>query len=298
MSDFTRSSIEIRGIELCYFEWGPEYAGKSESILLLHATGFHARCWDKVVAAMPGRHIIAVDFRGHGRSGRKGPYNWDIFGLDIIDFVDALQLSNLIGVGHSMGGRVLCHVAIERLERFARLVLIDPVILEASAYRTWKESGGAGKPEDHPTSKRRNHWQNWQQMYTRFASRSPFNLWDERVLEDYCQYGVVAVEGREDLELACPPLVEAEIYANSGASDITPQLGNIKLPVAVLRAQRRVPGQGEEQHLDFTKSPTWPELAQQFEFGRDIYLPQLSHFIPMQKPECVAQVILDAEADW
>ena len=55
--------------EICWFEWGER--GEGASLLLLHATGFHARVWDQVVAALPaGTHVIAPDHRGHGRSYR------------------------------------------------------------------------------------------------------------------------------------------------------------------------------------------------------------------------------------
>lgn len=45
---------------LCYFEWGDP---AEPVILLLHATGFHARCWDKVIENLPANHriIAAMD---------------------------------------------------------------------------------------------------------------------------------------------------------------------------------------------------------------------------------------------
>ncbi|MCY4324386.1 MAG: hypothetical protein OXD00_12000, partial [Gammaproteobacteria bacterium] len=43
--------------------------------------------------------------------------------------------------------------------------------------------------------------------------------------------------------------------------------------------------------LDFSASPTWPELAARLPNGKDFYWPELSHFIPMQAPERVAALI-------
>ena len=37
-------------------------------------------------------------------------------------------------------------------------------------------------------------------------------------------------------------------------------------------------------------------LADQFPNGRDVYLPELTHFIPMQDPNLVARFIVDAHA--
>ena len=43
------ASVTVNGVSLTYFEWGRGSAG--DPILLAHATGFHARCWDQVVTS-------------------------------------------------------------------------------------------------------------------------------------------------------------------------------------------------------------------------------------------------------
>ena len=42
--------VAVNGIEIVYFEWGAERQGDDATILLVHATGFHARCWDQTIA--------------------------------------------------------------------------------------------------------------------------------------------------------------------------------------------------------------------------------------------------------
>ena len=61
-----------------------------------------------------------------------------------------------------------------------------------------------------------------------------------------------------------------------------------QVPVTVLRAKQR---EATQTTLDFTKSPTWSELSKQFKHGRDVYLPELTHFIPMQDPALVASYL-------
>ena len=74
--------LDVGGVTLCWFEWGKKRKGE-DSILLVHATGFHARCWDKTVAGLGGRHVIAIDQRGHGRSDNTPFDKWDQFGADL-----------------------------------------------------------------------------------------------------------------------------------------------------------------------------------------------------------------------
>ena len=54
----------FQGTDACvsYWEWG---SPDGQPILLIHATGFHARVWDETVARLPQHHrIIAVVFGG------------------------------------------------------------------------------------------------------------------------------------------------------------------------------------------------------------------------------------------
>ncbi|MDZ7685974.1 MAG: alpha/beta hydrolase [Gammaproteobacteria bacterium] len=103
MTEPVQKTVDVNGAQLCYFERGEPVTGEP-SILLVHATGFHARCWDLVADALAGLHSIAVDMRGHGRSSEAPPLSWDTFGADLSALVRALDLTDLVAAGHSMGG--------------------------------------------------------------------------------------------------------------------------------------------------------------------------------------------------
>ncbi len=274
----------VNGADLVWFEWNEP---ASEVVLLVHATGFHARCWDRVVASLGGAYAIAVDMRGHGRSDNAPPFGWDTFGRDLAELVETLDLAGVVGVGHSMGGHSVTQAAATHPERFDRLVLIDPVILDPQMYAT-RQAEGPADPAEHPTARRRNRWASWQEMYERFRDRRPFAHWDPRVLEDYCRYGIVPAPDGDGYVLACPPEVESAIYTGSAMWDIYAMIERIELPVTVLRAQERA---WESDPMDFASSPTWPALAERFPHGRDVYLPELTHFMPMERPALVAEYV-------
>jgi pimeloyl-ACP methyl ester carboxylesterase len=287
MSDPIESRITLpSGLTLAYAEW-PAARNDAQTIVLVHATGFHRRCWDAVVERLEGYRVIAMDMRGHGRSENTEVVAWDRFGEDLVGFVDALGIEGAIGAGHSMGGYCMTIAAAERPAAFDRVVLMDPVIMAPELYAARSE-GVSG--ETHPTSKRRNHWRDWQEMFERFEHRVPFSVWDRRVLEDYCRHGITPAEDGEGYVLSCPPYVEASIYVGSAATDIFGHVERVNIPVTVLRARPRDP---DRDAMDFSSSPTFEDLAARFPRGRDVHLAKLTHFIPMQDPALAADFILD-----
>src|SRR5262249_23869362 len=194
----------VNGIGLAYYEWGPEFRPHG-TILLAHATGFHARCWDRVVVHLPGRDVIAVDMRGHGRSAAQLPVHWADFGADLAALVRATALTDVIGVGHSMGGHAMTQATAAEQQRFQRVVLIDPVIAAPDEYGSagvrWLLPDGVS----HPTQRRRNRWASPDEMFERFKDRPPFAAWDRDVLRDYCTHGLVLNANGAGYVLACPP---------------------------------------------------------------------------------------------
>ena len=98
--------IDLGNDEFAIVEW----PGNGDPILLLHATGFHSRCWREVIKYLPGRHIYAVDLRFHGGSGDTGETDWGLMAQDIHLLIERLELDNIVAVGHSIGGHLVARV--------------------------------------------------------------------------------------------------------------------------------------------------------------------------------------------
>lgn len=287
-------TARLRGIDISYVEWNQKRDGPT--ILLAHATGFHARCWDGVVRELPDDcHIIALDHRGHGRSSKIGPYEWSVLDRDLCEFIRRCGLTDIVGVGHSMGGHCMVYSASQEPNRFRRLVLVDPVIMSPDAYDHDLPQQLYAAVEDHPVARRFDQWQSVDEMFERFQGRHPYRLWQKDVLWEYCLYGLEPVgsdeaQGRK-YKLRCPPIVEASIYMGRGeSSEIHSLLKSIEVPVTVLRAKVR---DSRTKGMDFASSPTWPKLAANFLQGKDVYQPHLSHFMPMQDTALVARHIIE-----
>ncbi len=279
--------IAVEGAEICVFEW-PAADTECRTVLLAHATGFHARCWDQIVHRLPDCRVLAVDQRGHGRSSGEQPVHWRQFGDDLAAIARHFDLQDLEGVGHSMGGHAMVQAATSEADRFRRLLLIDPVILPPEWYGTseiWPDEAVT----QHPTAKRRRHWQSAREMYERFEHRVPFDTWDHHVLRDYCEHGLEPDPEHGAYRLACHPEFEAAVYmASRGNAAIHDCVKSVQAPVLLIRAMEPP---DLRSLMDFRYSPTWKELAAAFPNGREIYLPDRTHFLPMESPELVAQWI-------
>jgi lipase len=271
--------VAVGGLNLAVWEW----PGEDPPLLFAHATGFHGRCWDQVIRQLPGaRRCLAPEARGHGRSSKPSPpYHWPAFGLDLVGIAEYLNISEAIGIGHSMGGHAVTSAAVLRPATFSKLLLLDPTIRRSETYGTTPLDAGFIR-------KRRVRWGSPAAMVDSFGGRPPFDRWQPAVLSDYCEYGLLA-QGDEYL-LACPPEAEASVYecSREAEANLHSVIPAIAQPVTILRAGAI----GRPLFSDDpSPSPTDPELAILFRRGRDVLLPQHSHYIPMEDPELVAREI-------
>ncbi|OIP31233.1 MAG: hypothetical protein AUK23_07330 [Deltaproteobacteria bacterium CG2_30_43_15] len=117
--------LDINGLCLHYLDWG-NYG--HQPMLLLHGFLSHAHAWDDFALNSRYRfHVIALDQRGHGESewSREAAYTLDDHIVDIARFVEALNLTKLILIGHSMGGRNALFYTACISQNVERLILVE-----------------------------------------------------------------------------------------------------------------------------------------------------------------------------
>jgi non-heme chloroperoxidase len=105
--------------------------GSGRAVVLLHAWGLDSHMWNAQLSALlgAGRQVVTIDHRGHGRSDRPpGGYDLDTMATDVAGVLEALDLEDVVLVGHSMGGTVAAHVVGGLgTSRVSRLVLSAPI---------------------------------------------------------------------------------------------------------------------------------------------------------------------------
>ena len=275
--------VEARGVRLTHFDWRGKPGNPDPPLIFAHATGFHARVWDAVIEHFPERRCIALDLRGHGRS-EGGPIDdWRVVVEDVKAVLGGMNIRRAIGIGHSMGAHVLAQCAADAPRTFARLVLFDPVICAPEFYAPETALYTGDTP--HPAIRRKRDFVSPEAMMERFRDRDPYCLFEPRVFEDYCRYGLLRRDDGEGYELACSPEVEASVYASSRSNaDILEAVKRIEASTLVVRAQ-------QTEFTDFKSSPTWRELASTMPKGEDLHRPDRTHFHPFEDFVDAARII-------
>lgn len=288
----TERRLQAHGIGQALFEWRAGQRGQGPSLFMVHATGFHGRVWDQTIHHLPGRHVLAIELRGHGRSEAAPMRGWEDFAQDLAGAGRALGLQGAVGVGHSMGAAALVQAAALAPQCFSRLVLVDPVLRDPAEYHL----PPPGPDELHPAAQRKNHFESADAMYQRFADRPPYAVFTRAALHDYCDHGLQPhPDGRPGFELACAPALEGRVYPTSRAFiSVYASIRALQIPVWVLRARPQDPS---VKPWDPLGSPTWPGLAAEFRQGRDLPLGDKTHFLPMEDPALMAQLITQALAE-
>ena len=103
--------------------------GGKKTILFLHGWPLNHQQYEYQLDVLPslGFRCIGVDWRGFGKSDKPyHGYNFDRLADDLRVIIDALQLNDIILVGHSTGGAIAIRYAARHQGRgVSQLVLVD-----------------------------------------------------------------------------------------------------------------------------------------------------------------------------
>jgi pimeloyl-ACP methyl ester carboxylesterase len=110
------------------------------ALVFVHGWSCDRSYWSRQMPEFAQDHqVVAVDLAGHGGSGtRRKSWTMPAFGQDVAAVVTALDLKDIVLIGHSMGGDVIVETALLHPERVRGVVWVD----------TYRSLGSVGSPEE------------------------------------------------------------------------------------------------------------------------------------------------------
>ncbi|MFC4121650.1 alpha/beta fold hydrolase [Nonomuraea zeae] len=132
--------LERLGVRLFYADYSPAPGARSPlDVLLVHGMWGAAEGWIYQIPALRARHrTVAVDLRGHGRSGSPpGGYDVGDHAEDLAALIRHAGLAPAVVLAHSMGCSVASVLAARHPDLVRALVMIDPDYAGDAGDREW-----------------------------------------------------------------------------------------------------------------------------------------------------------------
>lgn len=261
-----------------------DLGGEGPPMLLAHATGFHAHCWEPTATVLARHHhVVALDHRGFGDADavETATLEWSGYGDDALAAARHVSLMHggepVIGVGHSMGGASLVMAATLEPSLFRALFLYEPIIFPPS-------DPSAGERPSSPlpagARKRRARFANHDEALANFSSKPPMSTFDPVAREAYVRHGFKPTpEG--DIELKCLPEHEARTYETGGSAPVWDALSRVVTPVWVMSG-----GLAPFQPSAFAQA-----VAENIPGSHFVRWDEMSHFGPLEHPVPIAEFV-------
>ena len=273
--------VDVNGVRLHYLQWGDG----APTLVIMHANSHCGGLWGPVATELADRYrVIAMDLRGHGLSDKPDRgYDWGTLRDDLVATLEALDLRGVVLVGHSRGGGASILAACKAPQRIAAAVFYEPTMASGEEARGRAHMIEAPRtPRAEQALRRRPLFGSRQEIYDSYRPRSPFKEWTDEALWAYLEHGT-KVRDDGQVELLCPPWVEAKLYDELAFPDEWIGISNPQLPVLACfgeQSGRVRPGQDPGAAL----RRIFPRTEVQVLAGA-------SHFGPMEQPENVAAII-------
>lgn len=280
-----RVALPSRGGEMAFLDFGPP--GRPVDVVFSHANGFNARTYRTILAPLAGElRILAIDLRGHGLSALpaviEGRQGWAEMEADLLAFLDAMVEGPVVLSGHSMGGTTSLLAAAAAPQRVRRLALFDPVIVGRDALPPPEAIGES--PLVAGALRRRASFPSKAAALEAYIGRGAFRTWTRAQIADYVADGFRETQNGE-VTLACAPEWEASNFRTHNY-DPWAAFAASRCPIDIRKATEGSTCRTDAREAGLTADGR----------VRVTTVPGTSHFLPMERPDVVAEALRAAAA--
>ena len=114
--------VKVASEDIFYVRRGTDQP--ESSMVFIHGAGGTHRHWGYQLQALTGVNLYAPDLPGHGRSGGESRTSIAGYAEFLSSFLEALGLTRTTLVGHSMGGAIGQHFALNHASKVGKLILV------------------------------------------------------------------------------------------------------------------------------------------------------------------------------
>ena len=269
----TSQFAQVNGLKLHYLDWGGD-AG-TRTMVLCHGGSAHAHWWDYLAPLLiPHGRVLALDFRGHGRSQWAPTYGPAGHIADLREFLREHLRTRVLLVGHSMGGEISQRIAFDCPDLLEGLVLVDsphggPPLRTRLIWRWKRRNQDGARPE----------FRTPEELVRKFRLSPPgHNLSSEALAE-------LALKGAEQLPNGNWAFrFDPKTRKPSGGwrRQLKFPLERIRIPVLILR--------GEHSALLNPQTARWMHRRIHGSMLKEI--PRAYHHVPLDNPDDTAAAIV------
>lgn len=252
-----------------------DLGGRGAPLVILHATGFHGRCYREIARRLHDRfHVWAPDLRGHGDTTTPDmALPWSGMVDDTIAVIDHLAPDGPIrACGHSMGGATVIGTELARPGTIRSAWLFEPIVFPAVEGDLARDN-----PLAATARRRRADFTSFEEAVGRYDGRGPFTAVDPVVLRDYVHDGFRETD--RGVTLKTTPENEARTFEGIDQS-IFARVGEVDVPIRVVGS-----GDGDNPAL------MAPRLAEALPRGSFVEWADRTHFGPFEDPARAAAEI-------
>ncbi|MCK0471910.1 alpha/beta hydrolase [Halalkalibacter sp. APA_J-10(15)] len=111
-----------------YYQFGEAKGDSKGTLILIHGFVSSCYCFRKIIPILQKHYdVYAIDLPGFGRSGKRKDFEYSFhnYANVIISFCHLFRLTNVMLVGHSMGGQVALYTALQEPNLVSKMILMS-----------------------------------------------------------------------------------------------------------------------------------------------------------------------------